>query len=412
MIRLTILLSLLGVALAVVWVVFAVENVEHKVATISYGPRPFYLLDAMEPGPLKSRLETCRGQEPRRSRFSIGHRGAPLQFPEHTLESFRAAAVMGAGRMECDVTFTKDRALVCRHSHKDLHRTTNILTTDLASTCAIPFTPARRGEKARAKCRVSDITLDQFRQLKGRMDAVNARARSVRSYLSPNLKWRTSLYSGAHATLLSHRESIDLLKGLGVAFAPELKIPKSGMPNGFTKYDLARKLIEEYRQADVPPGDLTPYSFDLEVIRFWAQAEPEYAGRAGYLMAEHRRSGFSADDPTTWRYSMQELRAMGVRHIASPIWTLVRAENGAIVPTALAREAMKAGMLITAGTIERSGPLHKGGGWYFQSMKGLIRGDGDYFRVLDALYTKVGVSGVFTDWPSTVTYYANCMGID
>jgi hypothetical protein len=29
-----------------------------------------------------------------------GHRGAPLQFPEHTKECYKAAAVMGAGIVE------------------------------------------------------------------------------------------------------------------------------------------------------------------------------------------------------------------------------------------------------------------------------------------------------------------------
>jgi glycerophosphoryl diester phosphodiesterase len=28
------------------------------------------------------------------------------------------------------------------------------------------------------------------------------------------------------------------------------------------------------------------------------------------------------------------------------------------------------------------------------------------------LVQDVGVVGVFSDWPATVTYYANCMGID
>ena len=34
---------------------------------------------------------------------------------------------MGAGIVECDVTFTKDKQLVCRHAQNDLHTTTNIL---------------------------------------------------------------------------------------------------------------------------------------------------------------------------------------------------------------------------------------------------------------------------------------------
>ena len=46
----------------------------------------------MDEGPLKEKLQLLR----RRARssaadFSIGHRGAPLQFPEHTKESYEAA---------------------------------------------------------------------------------------------------------------------------------------------------------------------------------------------------------------------------------------------------------------------------------------------------------------------------------
>ncbi|WP_239649912.1 glycerophosphodiester phosphodiesterase family protein [Methylocucumis oryzae] len=56
-----------------------------------------------------------------------------MQFPEHTEQSYKAGAKMGAGILECDVTFTKDKELVCRHSQCDLHTTTNILATDLAA---------------------------------------------------------------------------------------------------------------------------------------------------------------------------------------------------------------------------------------------------------------------------------------
>src|SRR5512147_2004989 len=76
------------------------------------GPRPFYLVDKMKDGPLKQQLSQCTGPF-RKTDFSIGHRGAALEFPEHTRESYVAAARMGAGIIECDVTFTKDRELVC-----------------------------------------------------------------------------------------------------------------------------------------------------------------------------------------------------------------------------------------------------------------------------------------------------------
>ena len=56
---------------------------------------------------------------------------------------YRAAARMGAGILEQDVTFTQDEQLVCRHSQCDLHTTTNILAVpELAAKCRQPFTPA------------------------------------------------------------------------------------------------------------------------------------------------------------------------------------------------------------------------------------------------------------------------------
>jgi hypothetical protein len=111
---------------------------------IQVGPRPFYLVDGMDNSALKSKLLSCKDEPVHRTNFSIGHRGASLQFPEHTKESYQAAARMGAGIVECDVTFTGDGTLVCRHAQNDLATTTNILLTPLVSTCIKPFTPATR----------------------------------------------------------------------------------------------------------------------------------------------------------------------------------------------------------------------------------------------------------------------------
>ena len=139
------------------------------------GPRPFYLVDKMKDGPLKQQLSQCTGPF-HKTNFSVGHRGAALQFPEHSRESYMAAARMGAGVIECDVTFTKDRQLVCRHSQCDLHTTTNILSVPaLASKCSQPFNPAdpASGKKASAKCCTSDITLAEFKSLTAKMDGFN-----------------------------------------------------------------------------------------------------------------------------------------------------------------------------------------------------------------------------------------------
>ena len=81
------------------------------IASVQLGPRPFFLVNEMNDGPLKRKLQQCAAtrESYKPTLFSIGHRGAPLQFPEHTRESYEAAARMGAGIVECDVAFTKDK---------------------------------------------------------------------------------------------------------------------------------------------------------------------------------------------------------------------------------------------------------------------------------------------------------------
>jgi glycerophosphoryl diester phosphodiesterase len=92
------------------------------------------------------------------------------------------------------------------------------------------------------------------------------------------------------------------------------------------------------------------------------------------------------------------------------MWVLVTLDGkGRIVPSSYAIEAKRLGFDIITWTLERSGPLFSGGGYYYQSVTGAIHGDGDTYEMLDVLARDVGVLGVFSDWPATVTYYANCM---
>ena len=85
--------------------------------------------------------------------------------------------------------------------------------------------------------------------------------------------------------------------------------------------------------------------------------------------------------------------------------------NGRIVASEYAKRAKAAGLDIITWTLERSGPLNSGGGWYYQSVSASINNDGDMLEALDVLAREVGVLGVFSDWPATVTYYANCTGL-
>ena len=382
---------------------------------IELGPRPAFLVDDMREGPLKRELQQCLNQrgEWKATNFSIGHRGAPLQFPEHTVESYTAAARMGAGILECDVTFTKDKELVCRHAQNDLHTTTNILVTPLAAKCTQPFRPATFDAAgnlltpATAECRTSDITLAEFKTLRGKMDASNPRARTPQEYLGGTANWRTDVYSGpTSGTLLTHKESIELFKRLGAKFTPELKSASVPMPfNGFSQRDYAQKLIDEYRAAGVSPRDVWAQSFDLRDVLHWVNHEPEFGRQAVYL----DDANTMADVPGLGE--LQQLRAQGVRIWAPPLFVLLSVDgNRQIVPSQAARNARTAGLDLITWTLERSGVLADGNnGFYFQTYDAAIQREGDVFQVLDVLARQVGVLGVFSDWPATTSLYANCM---
>ncbi|MEM8580449.1 MAG: glycerophosphodiester phosphodiesterase family protein, partial [Pseudomonadota bacterium] len=325
-----------------------------------------------------------------------------------------AAARMGAGILECDVTFTQDLELVCRHAQNDLHTTTNILATPLAETCLTPFTPASGDTEATAECRTSEITLAQYRTLTPKMDAADLSATTVEAYLGGTADWRTDLYSAEPATIMTHAESIELFRSLGAKFTPELKTPSVEMPfNGFSQEDYAQKLVDEYKAAGIPASDVWLQSFNLQDVLYWIKAEPEFGAQAVYLMDEYNIEGYSPMDPTTWPNTMEELKAMGVNYIAPPTWMLVAtSEDDGIMPSELAIQAKAAGLNVITWTIERSGPLVRGGGWYYQSIADITNSDGVMFEYIDALAQDVGVVGIFSDWPATVTYYANCMGLE
>ena len=109
---------------------------------------------------------------------------------------------------------------------------------------------------------------------------------------------------------------------------------------------------------------------------------------------------------------MEELFKQNVRIIAPPMWMLLATDKkGKIIASEYAKQAKAAGLEIITWTLERSGPLQSGGGWYYQSVKESINNDGDMLEVLDVLAQDVGVLGIFSDWPATVSYYANCKNL-
>lgn len=387
-----------------------------SVENIQLGVRPFYLIDNMDEGKLRDELSSCANGPFKKSEFSIGHRGAAMQFPEHTRESYIAAARQGAGILECDVTFTKDRELVCRHSQCDLHTTTNILATPLADKCSEGFTPAEYDEQgnitrpANAKCCTSDLTLAEFRTLNGKMDGADKGAKTVEAFLQGTAGWRTDLYATT-GTLMTHKESIELFQQLGVKMTPELKAASVDMPyeGEYSQANYAQQMIDEYKAAKVPADQVFAQSFNLDDVLYWLENEPEFGQQAVFLDDMVYPENEGGYDKAVAR--LPELKEKGVKYVAPPMFALVTNKDGKITASGYAKTAKAQGLNLITWTLERSGPLAGGGGWYYTGINDITNNDGDMFSYLDVLAQEAGVKGVFSDWPATTTYYANCKGL-
>jgi glycerophosphoryl diester phosphodiesterase len=399
-------------------------------AGIQLGPRPFYLVEGMDDGRLKDRLMQCEKGPFYRTDFSIGHRGAALQFPEHTKEAYEAGARMGAGIVECDVTFTKHGDFVCRHAQNDLHTTTDILLTPLASKCIKKFTPATvdangKPVPASAECRTSELSLQEFKSLRGKMDAFDPAALTVEEFVGGTPDWRTDLYTG-RGTLMTFRESIKLNEKNGVKHTPELKGGDAASINaifgGQDKY--AQKFADELRDAGVKPHDAWPQSFNVNDVLYWID-NTAYGKQAVFLIDDDAdkdnillfdRKGSQLEKKEDQLKFFQELKKAKVRILAPAMPALLAVDaNDRIVPSPLAKDLRGMGFDLITWTFERADlrqGASKAGFYYDFDPKGAaVKKDSDMYKALDVLARRVGILGIFSDWPATVTYYANCMGL-
>ena len=402
------------------------EHNNGKKSSVQVGPRPFYLVDKMEPSPLKRKLQQCSQGPFYQTDFSIGHRGGgTLQFPEHTKESHEAGARMGAGILECDVTFTKDGQLVCRHDQCDLHTTTDILVTPLANSCTTRFSPAEfnasgvRTKAASALCCTSDVTIDEFKTLKGKMDAFNPDARTPQEFQGGTANWRTDLYATG-ATLLTHKESIELIRQLGGKYTPELKGPNRSanvqVESVFGSQALyAQAMIDDYKEAGVSPNKVWAQSFNKNDVLYWIQNEPQFGKQAVFL----DDANVPAELPSA--AELKSYASQGIKIVAPPMWALVTVNaSGRIVPSQYAKDAKAAGLDIITWTLERSGRIREevlptkgtsSPSFYYRTTLDALKNDGDIMVTLDVLAKQVGILGIFSDWSGTVSYYASCMGL-
>ena len=196
---------------------------------------------------------------------------------------------------------------------------------------------------------------------------------------------------------------------------PELKKAAVEMPyeGDYTQAAYAQQMIDEYTAAGISPDRVFAQSFQLEDVLYWISSAPEFGQQAVLLDGRYSVNGFDSNDASTFNPSMQELVDKGVNYLAPPMQLLVTLDDQQnIVPSAYANEAKAHGLNLITWTLERSGSLKRGGGFYYSTISPVIDDDGDALRLLDVLAKNVGVKGVFSDWPATSTFYAHCTDLD
>ena len=151
-------------------------------------------------------------------------------------------------------------------------------------------------------------------------------------------------------------------------------------------------------------------SFSLDDVLQWIAEFPRFGEQAVYL-DDRNPSDLSASPPSLSDF--QQLKRDGVNIVAPPMPALLKTEANDIVPTGYAVNAKQAGLDIISWTTERSGRIVEdvlvgGGTFYYQTTLDALVNDGDILRTIDVLAQQVGVIGLFSDWPATTTFYANC----
>ena len=236
--------------------------------------------------------------------------------------------------------------------------------------------------------------------------------------------WRTDLYTG-RGTLMTLRESIELNEKKGVKHTPELKAADSGaIARVFgSQESYAREFARALQAGGVKPRDAFPQSFNVNDV-LDRVGKAEYGTQAVFLVDyDAAKDNILLFDTTGKQIENRqdqlnffaELRKRKVQIIAPAMPALLAVNGDRVVPSQLAKDLKAMGFDLITWTFERADlrqGASKAGFYYdFDPTGAAIKKDSDMYKALDVLAREVKILGIFSDWPATVTYYANCMNL-
>ena len=224
------------------------------------------------------------------------------------------------------------------------------------------------------------------------------------------------------------RESIELNERNGVKHTPELKGGRMTRRRSPAIFGSQEQLRAESSPTSCRPRASSratrfPQSFNVNDVLYWVK-NTAYGRQAVFLVDYDAAkdnillfdtTGKQLENRADQLKFFAELRKReGPDHRPGDAGA-PRGQRQPRRAVAAAKDLKAMGFDIITWTFERA-DLRQGAsqaGFYFDfdPTGAAIKKDSDMYKALDVLAREVKILGIFSDWPATVTYYANCMNL-
>ncbi len=309
-----------------------------------------------------------------KSNIVIAHRGASGYLPEHTLQSKALAYGMGADFIEQDVVLTKDKVPVVIHD-LELNDVSNVKRV-------FPDRAHRDG-----KFYVIDFDLSELKQLN-----LTERTRQNGSPRYPG-RFPPGRSEFKIATLA---EEIELIQGLNkstgkdIGIYTELKSPAWHREQGYDLSAIVLKTLSEYGYNDAT-DNIYLQCFDHAELQ---RVRDDLNSKLKLVQLIGENSWGEADTDYNNLRTQAGLKKIAeyANGIGPAIDHIIRHRNGEIQITSLVKDAHDLGMVVHPYTLRND------------NLPGYVSGIDE---MLDILFNRAGVDGVFTDFPDLAVQFKN-----
>ena len=316
----------------------------------------------------------------------IAHRGASGYLPEHSMESKAMAYAMGVDYIEQDLVMTKDDQLVVLHDHF-LDRVTNVASVY----------PQRKREDGRYY--VIDFTLSEINALQMTEGFELKEGQASANFPQRFPIWKSSFKVHTFAQEIEMIQGLNKSTGHHVGIYPEIKSPWFHQHEGkdisratllmLKKYGYTSKKDAVYLQC-FDPNEVRRIKTTLQIELGMNVKLVQLIAATQWQETMVYENGIAKPYNYDWMFVPGAMKKIAQYADGIGPWKPMLVREGStkdkLIVTHISKEAQKEGLEVHPYT--------------FRSDEGRIPSYADDFEdLLRIFYCKVGVDGVFTDFP-------------